>query len=67
MEKYAEDNKEFHKEFKGAFVKLTELGHPDLTDGEEFLKDHQDYKLMFEWMNYWVQTKQIKLRQKFHI
>ena len=45
VEKYAEDQEEFHKVFKGAFVQLCELGTGDeLVDVEEFVKDHPDFK-----------------------
>ena len=50
VEKYAEDEKEFFKVFKGAFVQLCDLGADaimDLVDVEEFLKDDPEFKLVF--------------------
>jgi len=48
VEKYAGDEQEFHKVFKGAFVQLCELGTgDDLVDVEDFVKDHPDFKSTF--------------------
>lgn len=48
VEKYASDEEEFHKVFKGAFVQLCELGtDDDLVDVEEFITDHPDFKLAY--------------------
>lgn len=46
VEKYAEDEAEFFKTFKGAFVQLCELGYDanvDLTDLDLFLHAHPDF------------------------
>ena len=48
VEKFAEDEDEFQKVFRGAFVQLCEIGYnPNvvLIDGEEFPTDHANFKL----------------------
>lgn len=49
VEKFAEDKAAYHQTFKGAFVKLCELGTDsmDLIDIEEFGKDEPHYKIQY--------------------
>jgi hypothetical protein len=49
IEKFAQDKKAYHKTFKQAFVKLSELGSnpEELIDIEEFIKDDPRFKLNY--------------------
>ena len=46
---FASSEGDYHKVFKSAFVKLSELGsnYEDLTDVEYFLSDHEDFHVLY--------------------